>query len=140
MSEAIVKYHDLSSLDDICYRKSGLYLALIVVVTYVVLFIQGKHYPAVLFFAAILSLAAWFEFWPLRKAVDLLIRIGNVMHRFTNPLLFALIYIVAVVPTALVLKMFSKDVLSLKYDNKCSTYWVARQAGNLWKESFRNQF
>jgi hypothetical protein len=136
----MIDYHQKSCTEEINYRKSGLFLAFIVAVIFVVLFIRGKLHPTIMIASAVIALFAWFEAWPLRKAVDLLIRFGNVMHRFTNPFLFGLIYIVAVVPTAFVLKFFGKDVLSLRYDKNCSTYWVTRQAGDTWKDSFRNQF
>lgn len=133
-------YHEMSNADDINYRKSGFLLAGIMAVVYALLLIKGKHQPFVLIAAAVIALTAWFEAWPLRKAVDLLIRIGNVMHRFTNPFVFGLIYVVAVIPTAFVLKVLGKDVLSLRYDSNRSTYWEARSAVDSWKDSFRNQF
>jgi len=135
-----MNYHEKSCTEDCNYRISGFLLAGIVALIYLVLLSRGKNQPLVLIVAAVIALTAWFEAWPLRKIVDLLIRIGNVMHRFTNPFVFGLIYVVAVIPTAFVLKLLGKDVLSLRYDSKCSTYWQSRSAAESWKNSFRNQF
>jgi hypothetical protein len=138
--EAIMNYHEMSKDGSINYRKSGLVLAGILVMIYLLLLFRGKQVPFVLVFAAITFVGAWFEIWPLRKIVDLLIRIGNVMHLFTNPVVFGLVYVVAVMPTALFLKLSGKDNLGLRFDPNSSTYWVVRRPGTPWRESFRYQF
>lgn len=132
-------YHELSSAQNINYRKSGFLFAGIIALIYALLLIRGKHQPYLLIASAVIAVLAWFEAWPLRKAVDLLIRIGNFMHRFTNPLVFGLIYVVAIIPTAFVLKLLGKDVMSLRFDSNLPTYWKPRHSIS-WKESFRNQF
>lgn len=140
MKEINMNYHEISCNRDINYRKSGFLLAGIATAIYSLLLIRGKHQPFVLIAGVIIALTAWFEAWPLRKSVDLLIQIGNIMHRFTNPFVFGLIYVLAIIPTALVLKIVGKDVLGLRYDRNGSTYWKARSDGGVWKDSFRNQF
>ena len=133
-------YHEMSRTVDINYRKSGLLLAVISAVIYVLLAVRGKQHPAILVTAVVVAVSAWCEAWPLRIVIDLLIKIGNVMHKFTNPLLFGLIYILAAIPTALVLKLLGKDVLNLRYDSSRATYWIIRSGGDAWKNTFRNQF
>lgn len=133
-------YHQKSHLDDINYRKSGFLLAGIIAVIYTLLLIRGKHQPFVLIAALAIVLMAWFEAWPLRKAVNLLIHVGNLMNRLTNPLVFGIIYVLAVIPTSFMLKILRRDVLSLRYDSNRSTYWEVRSDGDALKNSFRNQF
>ncbi len=133
-------YHEMSRTVDINYRKSGWLLAVISAVIYVLLAVRGKQHPAILVTAVVVALSAWCEAWPLRIVIDLLIKIGNVMHKFTNPLMFGLIYIVAAVPTALILKLLGKDVLNLRYDRTRSTYWITRPDGSAWKDTFKNQY
>ena len=133
-------YHEMSRPEDINYRKSGLLLAVISAVIYVLLAVRGKQHPAILVTAVVVAVSAWCEAWPLRIVIDLLIKIGNVMHKFTNPLMFGLIYIVAAVPTALILKLLGKDVLNLRYDRTRSTYWITRPDGSAWKDTFKNQY
>lgn len=135
-----MNYHEMSRVDDCNYRKSGFMLAGLLALVYVVLFLRGKTQPLVLTGAAVIALAAWFEIRLLRKLVNLMIQIGNVMHRFTNPVLFGLIYITAVIPTAFLLKIIGKDMLQLRFDRKLSTYWKARTTGDSGNDSFRNQF
>lgn len=133
-------YHEMSRTVDINYRKSGWLLAVISAVIYVLLAVRGKQHPAILVTAVVVAVSAWCEAWPLRIVIDLLIKIGNVMHKFTNPLMFGLIYIVAAVPTALILKLLGKDVLNLRYDRTRSTYWITRPDGSAWKDTFKNQY
>ena len=133
-------YHEMSSAEEADYFKSGLLLAIIGVVIYALLAVRGKQHPGILVTSVFVAVAAWREVVPLRRLIDLLIRIGNVMHKFTNPLMFGLIYIVAAIPTSLVLKLLGKDVLNLRYDSSRATYWIKRSGGGAWKNTFKNQF
>ena len=133
-------YHEMSNSQNINYRKSGFLLSGIVAVIYVTLFLQGKNHPYVAAAAVVLAVMALFEALPLRKTITLFIGFGNFMHRFTNPLIFGIVYLVAVIPTALVLTLFGKDVLRLRYNGKIASYWQDHTNGKAWKESFRIQF
>lgn len=130
----------MSVAHTINHRKSGFLLAGIVMAIHIVLLLRGKPQPYLAGAATVLAVLALFEARPLRKAVELLIGFGNFMHRFTNPLVFGLIYIVAVIPTSFVLKLSGKDILQLRYDSKINSYWKNHTNGNAWKESFRNQY
>lgn len=133
-------FHQKSNVIDIDYRKSGFLFAGILAGIYILLLIRGEHHPLLLIVTTAVAFSAWFEFWPLRKLVEFLIKIGNIMNGFTNPFLFGLIYVVAVIPTAFVLKALGKDLLRLQYDSTRSTYWEERSTVSSWKNSFRNQF
>ncbi len=89
--------------------------------------------------ATVLALMAISQAWPLRRIIDLFIDFGNIMHRITNPLIFGLIYVTAVIPTAVVLKLLGKDILQLRYDHSITTYW-RRCAPKNWRGSFHNQY
>jgi hypothetical protein len=52
---------------------------------------------------------------------------GIALHHLINPLLMGIIYYLAVVPTAFVLKMRGKDLLRLKLEPGARSYWVARE-------------
>ena len=130
----------MSIAKNINCRKSGFLLAGIVAALYTVLFIRGKHHTYLVVIATALAILALFESRPLRKTIEFLIDVGNFMHKFTNPLVFGLIYIFAVIPTALVLKLLGKDILQLSYDSKTTSYWKDHTNGKAWKESFRNQY
>jgi len=135
-----MNYHEMSQAEEINYRKSGLLLAIIAAIIYILLAVRGKQHPAILVTAVVVAVCAWCEAKPLHIVIDVLIKVGNAMHKFTNPLMFGMIYIVAAVPTAVVLKLLGKDVLNLRYDKTRSTYWITRPGGGTWKDTFRNQY
>jgi predicted membrane metal-binding protein len=63
--------------------------------------------------------------------------IGKLMHRVVSPVILGLLYLVAVVPTGLVLRMKGADPLRLKRDAAAKSYWIAREDA---PASFKNQF
>ncbi|MDD2900126.1 MAG: hypothetical protein PHI31_15620 [Desulfuromonadaceae bacterium] len=135
-----MNYHEMSTARNSNYRKSGFLLAGFAALVYTLLLFQGRHQPYIAVISIVLFILALFEAWPLRRAIDLLISFGNFMHKLTNPLIFGLIYAVAVIPTALVLKLFNKEILQLRYDGKRDSYWQERTFGKAWKDSFRKQY
>jgi hypothetical protein len=135
-----MNYHEMSTTRKSSYRKSGFLLAGVAALIYAFLLIRGKHLPYLAEVATLLAILSLFEAWPLRKTVDLFIGFGNFMHKLTNPLVFGLIYIAAVLPTALLLKLFGKEILPMRYDSTAASYWQDRTNGNTWKASFHKQY
>jgi hypothetical protein len=138
--ENVMNYHEMSTTRNSNYRKSGFLLAGIAALVYILLLIRGKHQPFIAVIATVLVIVAFFETWLLRKIIDVLIVFGNFMHKLTNPLVFGLIYVVAVIPTALFLKLIGKDIMQLHHDGTATSYWLDRTNGKAWKESFHKQF
>jgi hypothetical protein len=54
---------------------------------------------------------------------------GERLGRVTSPIVVALVYAVAVVPVALVLRLRRRDPLGLRFDRARASYWVRRDAG-----------
>ena len=63
-------------------------------------------------------------------------KFGIFLGNIVSPIVMGLIYFVVVTPIALLLKVFGKDVLSLK-KTKSNTYWKNKEKYNT---SMRNQF
>ena len=72
------------------------------------------------------------DLWESHEHKDKGIFLGNII----SPIVMGLIYFVVVTPIALLLKVFGKDVLSLK-KTKSSTYWKNKEKYN---SSMKNQF
>jgi hypothetical protein len=51
-------------------------------------------------------------------------KIGTVMGIVMTTLILTVTYIVMVTPIGLILRIFKKDILSLKLDPKTSSYWI----------------
>lgn len=67
-------------------------------------------------------------------------RFGLLLHRVVNPIVMALIYYGAIVPTGLLLKAFGKDLLRLKRAPDAQTYWIAREPPGPERGSMSKQF
>ena len=67
-------------------------------------------------------------------------RFGLLLGRVVSPLVLAVVYVTTVIPTGLLLRLFGKDLLTLKLDRNGSTYWVERDPRGPAPESLRDQF
>lgn len=63
-------------------------------------------------------------------------KFGIILGHVLSPVIMGLIFFMVVTPTAFVLKVFRKDVLNLKNNNK-KTYWIIKSEVS---SSLRNQF
>ncbi len=67
-------------------------------------------------------------------------RVGMILHRFASPVALGLVYFLAVTPTGLLLRLFGKDILSLRLDPEADSYWIVRDPPGPGPESLKNQF
>ena len=63
-------------------------------------------------------------------------KFGIILGHILSPVIMGLIFFMVVTPTAFVLKVFRKDVLNLKNNNK-KTYWIIKSEAS---SSLKNQF
>ena len=54
------------------------------------------------------------------------IKLGILIGKFVSPIIMGLVFFLVVTPIGIVLKIFKKDLLNLKYDQKRKTYWLNR--------------
>lgn len=64
------------------------------------------------------------------------IKLGHFLGNIISPLILSIIYFFVVTPTGLLMRLFRKDILRLKKNNK-STYWENKNSNN---SSMKNQF
>ena len=70
---------------------------------------------------------------PLNK---LWFKFGILLGKIISPLIMGLIFFVVVTPIALLMRLFDKDLLNLKF-NKSKSYWIEK---NEPKSKMKNQF
>ena len=70
---------------------------------------------------------------PLNK---LWFRFGILLGKIISPLIMAIIFFSVVTPIGLIMRLFNKDILNLKY-NKEKSYWVDKNGP---KSKMKNQF
>ena len=63
-------------------------------------------------------------------------KLGILLGKIISPIVMGIIFFTVVTPTAIILKIFKKDVLSLK-KNKSNSYWKKKTD---YKTSMKNQF
>jgi len=74
---------------------------------------------------------------PLRRAW---LKLGSLLHFIIGPVMLGLAYLLAIIPTGLVVRLCRKDLLSLRRDPAARSYWVRRDDGGLTRESLKDQF
>ena len=74
---------------------------------------------------------------PLNRAWT---QLGLLLQKIVQPVMLAVIFFVAVTPMALLLRAFGKDVLGLKLDSACKSYWKPRETSRPYSETMRQQF
>ena len=55
------------------------------------------------------------------------IKLGELLGRIIAPIVMALVYFFILTPISLLVRVFGKDLLGLKFLNKQKTYWINRK-------------
>ena len=62
---------------------------------------------------------------PILKPLNLIwFKFGLFLGKFISPIVMGIVYFIVVFPTFLLLKLFKKNYLNIKYDRNKSTYWI----------------
>ena len=61
---------------------------------------------------------------PLNKSW---IKLGEILGIIIAPIVMALVYFVILTPVSLIVRMFGKDLLNLKFLKEKDTYWIKRK-------------
>lgn len=90
--------------------------------------------------AAVFLLAAFLAPWALAPLNRLWFRFGLLLHTIISPLIMGLLFYLVVTPTGLMMRLFRKDLLRLKFDPAAESYWIKRDPPGPARGSFDNQF
>ena len=96
--------------------------------------------------AACLSMAVLFlflaYFWvaPLRPLNNLWHRFGLLLFHVVSPVVMGIIFFSTIFPIGLLMRIFGKDQLKLKFDREAQTYWQKRTPSAAVPQDMRNQF
>ena len=63
-------------------------------------------------------------------------KFGILLGSFVSPIVMGIVFFGVVTPTSIIMKIFQKNLLGLKKDNK-KTYWIEK---SLIKSKMKNQF
>jgi hypothetical protein len=67
-------------------------------------------------------------------------RIGLALHAIVSPLVMGLVFFLCVTPIGVVMRLFGRDILSLKRRPELESYWVVRRPPGPDPKSMINQF
>ena len=73
---------------------------------------------------------------PLKR---LWLKLGMLLHLVVSPLILSAVYVLVFIPIGAIIRLFGKDLLSLKRDRVATSYWIER-AGGPAPESLKDQF
>jgi Saxitoxin biosynthesis operon protein SxtJ len=73
---------------------------------------------------------------PLKR---LWLELGRFLHVVVNPLILTVVYLLAFIPAGAIIRLFGKDLLSLKPDSSATSYWITRTSSPT-PESLKDQF
>lgn len=88
--------------------------------------------------ALVAGVTRWSPQW-LAPFNRLWMRLGLLMGRVVNPVVFGVMFFGLITPIALVTRWAGRDVLRLK-PRRTPSYWVDREPTGPTPESFKNQF
>ena len=93
-----------------------------------------------LLLAAVFTSAAVLRPQLLAPLNRLWIKLGLALNRVVSPVALFLVYCLAIVPTAWVLRALGKDPLRLRMDPQAKTYWIQRSPPGRADEQMKRQF
>jgi hypothetical protein len=76
----------------------------------------------------------------LRPFNRLWTRFGTLLHSVVSPVALAVVFFGVVTPTGLLMRLFGKDLLGLRFDRNAASYWVKRTPPGPTADSLRQQF
>lgn len=67
-------------------------------------------------------------------------KFGKLLHHVVSPVALGIVFYLAVAPTGLLMRLFGKDPLRLRFDPAAKSYWIKRDPPGPTAESLNNQF
>lgn len=67
-------------------------------------------------------------------------RFGLLLHKIVSPVVMSVLFFLTVVPIGLLMRLFGKDPLKLRFDPQAKSYWIIREQPGPTPESMNYQF
>ncbi|MAF48158.1 MAG: SxtJ family membrane protein [Rhodospirillales bacterium] len=118
-------------------------------IVFTVLFLIVALYPLIggeppvwwaLIVAALFLMAALFIPRLLAPLNSVWQKFGQILHGIVNPLVMGLLFYVTVTPTGLIMRLFGKVPLHLKFNAHADSYWIERVPPGPDPKSMNRQF
>ena len=76
----------------------------------------------------------------LAPANRLWTKFGMLLHHIVSPVALGILFFLVVTPTGLLMRLFGKDPLRLRFDPAADSYWIKRDPPGPAADSLNNQF
>ena len=87
--------------------------------------------------SAFFFLIAIFRPSMLKSLNFLWFRFGILLGRIISPIVMALVFVFAIIPTGIIIRLMGKDPLQRKFLKNKNSYWIPRKTS---RQSMKNQF
>ena len=87
--------------------------------------------------SAFFFLIAIFRPSMLKSLNFLWFRFGILLGRIISPVVMALVFVFAIIPTGIIIRLMGKDPLQRKFLKNKNSYWILRKTS---RQSMKNQF
>lgn len=67
-------------------------------------------------------------------------KLGEILHSFISPLVLGIVFVLAVIPTGIFMRMSGKDPLRQKRRENEESYWIVRDPAGPSPDSMKQQF
>jgi hypothetical protein len=71
---------------------------------------------------------------------QLWLKFGALLHSITSPIILGVMFYLVITPIGLLMRLTGKDLLRLKFDPDCPSYWIRREPPGPDKNSLHRQF
>jgi len=107
----------------------------------VLFFIFSANFQLISYFFLVGSVILLFISFFYRKLLKIpnlyWAKLGVLLGGLISPIILGAVYFVAIFPVGILLKIFGKDILNLKFKRMAKTYWISRDRKPI---NFKNQF
>lgn len=90
--------------------------------------------------AAVFLFLAYFWTAPLRPLNILWHRFGLLLFHVANPIVMGVVFFSTIFPIGVLMRLFGKDPLRLKFDRGVQSYWQERTPSDAVPQNMKNQF
>ncbi len=87
----------------------------------------GENYLYFVLVGLIFGIVALFAPVMLFPLNFLWIKFGLLLHRLISPIIISLLFFAGIVPIGILMRIFGKRPLNLKFEPDKNTYWIARE-------------
>ena len=64
-------------------------------------------------------------------------KFGRILGTIVTPIVMGIVFFIVITPTGFIMRLFGKDLLNKKYNNKNKSYWIDREKS---KGTMKQQF